>query len=144
MNEGIWIPFIVFFSIFGYLALHRYLEYKETVALAEKGLIKPREPGDGKDSLRWGIVITAIGLALTVGLYPLGALVDRGGTTFPLGFGPWMLVGLLPLFFGLGLILIYLVTRPEDAAGATNSAASPAPDWPVLPAPGGGETAPPT
>ena len=32
-----------------------------------------------------------------------------------MGFGPWMILGLLPLFIGLGLILIYVVTRePKD------------------------------
>ena len=38
--------------------------------------------GNGKDTLRWGIVIAAVGLALCVGLYPIGLLP---GNTFPLG-----------------------------------------------------------
>ncbi|HEY4689503.1 MAG TPA: DUF6249 domain-containing protein [Anaerolineae bacterium] len=114
--------FLIPFVFFAFL---RYLRYKETLALAEKGLARPEQVrGNGKDTLRWGIAITAIGLALCVGLYPLGA----SRSVYPLGFGPWMLIGLLPTFFGLALVLIYVLTRekkPEDksseATGTTSS-----------------------
>jgi hypothetical protein len=122
MREEIAIPFIVFASVFGYLAWRRYLEYRETVALAEKGLVKPHTPGDGKDSLRWGIVLTGLGLALTLGMWPIGFVV---GGEFPLGIGPWLLPGLVTLFVGLGLILVYMVTRPDPRAKPNGSAASP-------------------
>lgn len=93
--------------IFGFLAFLRYMNYKETLALAEKGLTRPeRKAGDGL--LRWGIVMTAIGLALTLALYPLGY---SAGYDYPLHIGPWMLGGLVPLFLGLGLILLYVLTR---------------------------------
>jgi hypothetical protein len=119
MREEVAIPFIVFFSIFGYLAVRRYFEYKETVILAEKGLVKPRDAGDGKDGLRWGIVLAALGLALFLGSWTIGFVV---GHSFPLGLGPWLLPGLMTLFFGLGLILAHLVTRREEpAATATDS-----------------------
>jgi hypothetical protein len=49
-------------------------------------------------------------MALCVGLYPIGFVA---GSDFPLAFGPWMLAGLLPMFFGLGLVLIYVLTREE-------------------------------
>lgn len=101
--------------IFGFVAFMRYMSYRETLALAEKGLVHPermRQNG-GKGILRWGIIITALGLALCVGLYPLGWLFESGpgNMSFPLGFGPWMLFGLVPTFFGLALILIYVLTR---------------------------------
>jgi len=100
-----------FFLVFSFTIVMRYLNYRETMALAEKGLVRPdKRRSDGKDTLRWGIAITAIGLALMVGLYPIGFMVDRG---FPLGFGPWMLAGLIPAFFGLGLVLIYYLTQDE-------------------------------
>lgn len=100
-----------FVLLFGFIAVMRFLTYRETLALAEKGLVRPGQTrGDGKDTLRWGIVITAIGMALCAGLYPIGFIADVG---FPLGFGPWMLAGLLPTFFGLGLVLIYVLTREE-------------------------------
>src|SRR5262245_34426577 len=103
-DSEIAIPIIIFFSIFGYLAWRRYLEYRETIALAEKGLVKPRDTGDGKDSLRWGILFCALGLALTIGTWPIGFVIGRD---VPFGFGPWLLPGLMTLFFGLALILIY-------------------------------------
>jgi hypothetical protein len=116
MDEAVTIPLaslLFFLLLFGFLALMRYMSYRETLDLAEKGLVRGdlRRGGNGKDTLRWGIVITAVGLALCLGLWPLGFL---GRTQFPLGFGPWMLAGLLPTFFGLGLVLIYVVTREKE------------------------------
>lgn len=118
MNDFLFpcVAFIGFFGLlFGLIAIMRYLSYREMLALAEKGLVRPdRARGNGKDTLRWGIVIAAIGMALCVGLYPIGFV--GGGSRFPLGFGPWMLAGLLPMFFGLGLILIYVLTREDKKA----------------------------
>lgn len=95
--------------IFGFLAFLRYMNYKETIALAEKGLTRP-EKKSGKGLLRWGIVITALGFALSLGLYPLGF---DSGQNYPLHFGPWMLGGFVPLFLGLGLVLIHYLTEKE-------------------------------
>ena len=105
-----------FALLFGFIVVMRYLGYRETLALAEKGLVRPdrMRGGNGKDTLRWGIAIAAIGMALCVGLFPIGFI--GGGSRFPLGFGPWMLAGLLPMFFGLGLILIYVLTREDKKA----------------------------
>ncbi len=101
-----------FFLLFAFIGIMRYLSYRETMALAEKGLVRPdRARGNGKDTLRWGIAITAIGMALCVGLYPIGFV--GSGSNFPLGLGPWMLGGLIPTFFGLALVLIYVLTREE-------------------------------
>ena len=92
--------------IFGFLAFLRYMNYKETIALAEKGLTKPGSKSN-KNLLRWGIVVTAIGFALTIGLYTIGfASADN----YPLHLGPWMLGGFVPLFLGIGLILIHYLT----------------------------------
>ncbi|HYN88396.1 MAG TPA: DUF6249 domain-containing protein [Ardenticatenaceae bacterium] len=99
-----------------FAAFYRYLRYKETVALAEKGLVRPESAErDGASSLRWGLIVTALGMALCIGLYPVGFLEDVG-EAFPLRFGPWMLIGLIPTFFGLALIVIYLVTYEEKSA----------------------------
>ena len=95
----------------GFIFGMRYLNYKETMELAEKGLVRPaRANGNGKAALIWGIIITAIGLALIIGLWPLGIMVNSNA---PLGFGPWMLTGLIPTFFGLALVLIHVLTREE-------------------------------
>jgi hypothetical protein len=127
--EAITIPcasLAFFLLVFGFIALMRYLNYRETLALAEKGLVRGGRlrgnGGNGKDTLRWGIAITAVGMALCVGLYPLGFLGGR--SSFPLGFGPWMLVGLIPTFFGIGLVLIYALTResPGDKPPSASAA----------------------
>jgi len=97
--------------VFGFILLMRFLAYRETMELAEKGLVKPQRNGTGKGTLVWGILITAIGLALLLGLWPLG--YSFGASQFPLGFGPWMLAGLVPTFFGVALILIYVLTRED-------------------------------
>jgi 4-hydroxybenzoate polyprenyltransferase len=103
--------FLVFGIVFGFFAFLRYMRYRETLALAEKGLLSARYESNGKGALRWGVVFTALGTALCLGLYPLGWVVARG--QYPLNFGPWMLFGLLPAFFGLALVTIYLVTREK-------------------------------
>jgi phosphate/sulfate permease len=95
--------------IFGFLAFLRYMNYKETIALAEKGLTKP-ETKSGKGLLRWGIIITAIGFALTIGLYTIGF---NSANNYPLHLGPWMLGGFVPLSLGIGLILLHVLTTRE-------------------------------
>ena len=72
MNEYIFIicGFTLFFGkmlliIFGFFGYLRWMRYKETIILAEKGLLRPENGnGKGKGTLRWGIVITALGIAL--------------------------------------------------------------------------------
>jgi hypothetical protein len=132
--------------LFGLVAFWRYMNYRETIALAEKGLVKP-ERRSGSGTLFWGIGLTAVGLALCLGLWPIGFFV---GSRFPLGLGPWMLAGLLPMFFGLGLILFYVLTReaPADEKASRPAGPSVAPTGPAsLPnppaAPPGAPAAPP-
>ena len=110
-----------FALLFAFIILMRYLSYRETLALADKGLVRPGHRGgngSGKDTLRWGISLTAIGLALCLSLYPIGLLP---GMKFPMGIGPWMMVGFLPTFFGLGLVLIYVLTHEKTEAPAKPS-----------------------
>ena len=95
--------------IFGFLAFLRYLKYRETIAFAEKGLTPP-ETKSNQPLLRWGIVLTALGLALTIGLYFAGFTTYDD---FPLHLGPWMLGGLIPLFLGLGLVLLHYLTEKD-------------------------------
>jgi hypothetical protein len=91
----------------------RYLRYRETIALAQHGLLR-EDRGPARrprgDAQRWGIIITALGAALSCGLYPIGFIA---GDAFPLGYGPWMLVGFLPLAFGIALLLIHRVSQDE-------------------------------
>jgi hypothetical protein len=99
----------VLLVIFGFLAFLRYMNYRETIALAEKGLTRP-ETKNSKGFLRWGIIITGLGLALSLGLYPIGFSTGNG---YPLHLGPWMLGGFVPLFLGLGLLLLHFLTQKD-------------------------------
>lgn len=95
--------------IFGFLAFLRYMNYRETIALAEKGLTRP-EKKSGKGLLRWGILLASLGLALSLGLYFIGF---NSPNDYPLHLGPWMLGGFVPLFLGLGLVLLHFLTGQE-------------------------------
>lgn len=100
----------VLLVIFGFIAFLRYMNYRETIALAERGVTRPErtEAKDSKGLLRWGVIVTTLGVALSVGLYPIGFAT---GYDYPLHLGPWMLGGFVPLFLGLGLILLHVLTR---------------------------------
>ena len=95
--------------ILGFIALLRYLNYRETMALAEKGLTPPAAKNN-KPLLRWGIILICLGIALTIGLYFAGFAAYEN---YPLHLGPWMLGGLIPLFLGLGLVLLHFLTEKE-------------------------------
>ncbi|MCI0395324.1 MAG: hypothetical protein L0332_12355 [Chloroflexi bacterium] len=102
--------------IFGFFAFLRYMRYKETLALAERGLVRPGHVGNGngRGTLRWGLVTFFLGLALCMGMWPIGFFVYSPGDGVPFGLGPWMLVGLLPMFFGLALLVLYALGRSES------------------------------
>jgi hypothetical protein len=106
------------FSIpFAFFAYIRYLRYKETITLAERGLLRPSASRNGRGTLRWGIVLTFVGLALVLGLLPVGWFVADADS--PMMLGPWLLLGCLPMFFGMALLVIYALTRndaPESVA----------------------------
>jgi hypothetical protein len=88
------------------------------VTLAEKGLLPvwyARQPQVSRRLLGWGIGLAMLGVALVIGLWPIGlsdAVVDH----YPLGFGLWMLIGLIPFFIGLGLVILYFITRKENGS----------------------------
>jgi len=112
---GIGFSVALIFSIpFAFFAFMRYLRYKETVALAEQGLLRPQQRRKDRQTTKWGIVITAVGLAFTCGLWPMG-FID-GAPDFPFAFGPWMLIGLLPMFFGIALIIIGTINKHDNEA----------------------------
>lgn len=108
--------FVAFFVlIFGTIALLRWFQHKEVLAMAEKGLLPdqyakylkaPRPRGRG--FLVWGLVLAGLGLALVLGL--LAVAINN------VYMSPLLLLGLMPLFIGLGLLIVYFVTRKEDKA----------------------------
>jgi hypothetical protein len=101
----------VLLVIFGFLAFLRYMQYRETIALAERGLSRPeRSEAKNKRLLRWGILVTGLGIALSLGLYFAGF---DSSENYPLRLGPWMLGGFVPLFLGLALILSHVLTQKD-------------------------------
>ena len=101
---------LVFSLPFAFVAFMRYLRYKERIALAEQGVV-PREAvqtAGVSRMLRWGIIFAAVGLALScsvvMGLMMLVVAGGRSGAF--LLIVPVMFLVLLPLFFGVSLIVI--------------------------------------
>ncbi len=118
---------------FGFIVLLRYLHHKERMALITQG-INPAAPHRTEDPqrlirsrrmLRAGLIIAMVGLALTVGLYPVGFFLPAT-ITAPFHLGPWLLPGLIPLGVGVALIVSYYLEQnvqgsqttqtPEDAS----------------------------
>jgi hypothetical protein len=112
-----------------FITLNRYISFKERVALAQLGFSIEDLNRDaakkkyGNRGVLWGGVITAMsGLALLLGLATIGV-------------GAWLLGGLLPLFVGLGMVLIYFMTLgpapsvevsiPTNASNAPEKSAEP-------------------
>lgn len=95
----------IFLMIFSFIGFMRYMRYRETIALAEKGLLRQNETNsNGKGSLRWGVIIAFIGLGLSLGMCPTALF---SGTPEFLVAGTFL--GLVPMFFGLGLIVSYII-----------------------------------
>ena len=121
------IPIAFLVVIFGTIVMMRWFKHREIMMLAEKGLLPeqyalymsaPRGRG-GRRLLGWGIALVMVGLALMIGLYPIGFVGRLGpehGSWYPLNFGPWMLGGLIPLFIGLALLITYFLTRREEVS----------------------------
>jgi len=96
-----------------FITINRYITYRERVELARLGFSledltkQAAQAHRGNSGVLWGGVITAAGgVALLLGLSTLGT-------------GVWLLGGLIPLFVGLGMVLIYLMTRGAPASPAT-------------------------
>jgi hypothetical protein len=106
-----------FIILFGFLLLLRYINYRENMKLAEKGLISQstQKNKPKKGLLISGWIFTIVGFLATIIFWLFGINVTGSayGRNFPLGLGPWMLLGLLPLFLGLILLLIYVVRSPS-------------------------------
>ena len=88
--------------------------------MAEKGLLPEQlakyaraSRSQGRGFLVWGLVLAGLGLALILGLLPVAIMSAYNG--------PLLLLGLIPLFIGVGLLIVYFVTRKEDRASETKA-----------------------
>jgi hypothetical protein len=106
---------IALLTFLGFLVLLRYIDHRERMAMISRGLDPGRLRWQRKGSgvLRAGLIIFMVGLALTVGLYPIGFMIPD--YTMPFRAGPWLLPGLIPLGVGVALIIsYYLAPLPSD------------------------------
>ncbi len=105
----------IFLIIFGFFAFMRYLRYKETIALAERGLLRPsrRQRNSGRNMFKWGVLILSVGIGLFCTLTPLAAMTGE-----PEAAVIGIILGALPASFGIGLILVDRYTRKEEEGDA--------------------------
>ena len=116
------VPTAFLIAIFGTIVLVRWFRHREILAMVEKGLLPAQyaqymsasRGRGGRGLLGWGIALVMLGLALMIGLWPLGFTRAGVENPYPLRFGPWMLTGLIPLFIGLALLIIYFLTRNNE------------------------------
>jgi hypothetical protein len=119
------IPTALLVAIFGTIVALRWFKHREIMAMVEKGIVPQRYDTpprrNGRALLGWGIVMAALGLALVVGLWPIGFARAGMASRYPLNFGPWMLMGLIPFAFGLALLIIYFLLRKENGNGSSSA-----------------------
>ncbi|MDO9088382.1 MAG: hypothetical protein Q7U53_19410 [Anaerolineaceae bacterium] len=108
-----------FIILFGFLLLMRYLNYRENLKLAEKGIFphKKQVSKPKKGFLTAGVILTIVGFLSTLIFWFLGIRVFYLGGNFPLGLGPWVLLGLIPFFVGLVFLLIFVINSPSNGRG---------------------------
>jgi hypothetical protein len=102
---------------FGFIILLRYIDHRERMALIARGIdpYSLRRQRRGVGVLRAGLIIAMVGLALTIGLYPLGFMLPVTITEAPLHFGPWLLPGLIPLGVGSALVIGYYLGQDNQS-----------------------------
>ncbi len=115
---------LVLLAFLSFLSLRRYMEHRERMAMIARGITPPdkrrntlsqplliRRPG----VLQAGLITAMVGLALTLGLYPIGFYVPQA-LVGPYHLGPWLLAGLIPLAVGCALIMGHYLTpgRPLE------------------------------
>ena len=98
---------------FGFIVLLRYLQHREHMAMISSGMhpASLRRQRRSAGMLRAGLIIAMVGLALTIGLYPIGFILPPIYATIPWHLGPWLLPGLIPLGVGVALIASYYLER---------------------------------
>ena len=104
-------PVIGMISFFGFAAFLTYMYYntrhRERMALIESG----QDAGifkslpKGVSSLKWGLVLTMIGLALGIGIFA-DVTMDHDG--------PVVTIPLVFLFAGIGFIIFYKIIKDQE------------------------------
>jgi len=101
-------PFLIAASGIAYAAFRTYLKHKERMAMIEKGLIPPdwEKEDDGPHINLQGhggpVVVTLVGVAITLGLLTIG-------------IGPWLLGGLIPTAIGCALLINQMIKESKES-----------------------------
>src|SRR5689334_9639392 len=115
---------LILLAFLSFLSLRRYLEHRERMAMIARGITPPDKRRNTRPQplfirragvLHGGLITAMVGLALTLGLYPIGFYVPQS-LVGPYHLGPWLLAGLIPLAVGSALILGHYLTpgRPIE------------------------------
>jgi hypothetical protein len=120
-------PSVLIIAALVFVAVMRYISYRERVALLEHGadldliLRNQQLSRRGNRGILWAGTITATsGLGLLAGLWMLGP-------------GIWLMAGFVPLFIGLGMLGIYYVTLGSTATAHNDPPPTSTDDEAVLP-----------
>ncbi|TMC23922.1 MAG: hypothetical protein E6J34_01375 [Chloroflexi bacterium] len=115
-----WLTVVAIFFVF--IVLLRYLHHKERMALITHGMHPDvaRKQRRSRGILRAGLITGMVGLALTVGLYPVGFFLPFSPAA-PFHLGPWLLPGLIPLGVGLALIISYYLEQNNQGSEEEHS-----------------------
>lgn len=115
------LTFILIVFVIGVVVIvMRWFRHRERLAMIERGLVPPDAPAiksagrKGKGLLIGGLGLAALGLALLCAALFL-ALPMLTGLSSPVGLSSLGLAhvpGLLVLFMGIALLIVYLVARP--------------------------------
>ncbi|MCC7021103.1 MAG: hypothetical protein IT332_15180 [Ardenticatenales bacterium] len=132
---------VLFFGlVFAFLGWLRWMRFREMIALADRGFAPADAPNGTNRTLRWALILVALGLALSCGLAPVA--IDN------IRAFPSLIPGLTLLFLGLAFLLYWLVTGGRDhlmKAGGPAAAIrpiAPPPSAPPAPAWSSDETQP--
>jgi hypothetical protein len=115
MEAGIIIPVFFFLTVLLIWGSIILTKHKERMQIIEKGLSAEdmkalyssvARPSSPLTSLKWGIVIALVGLAVLIGVWL--------NTTYYVADGVYP--GLIGVFGGLGLILFYRIASRKSAA----------------------------
>lgn len=100
-------PFMIAALGIAFAAFRRYLKHKEWMAMIEKGIVPPDWAREDVASQVFRhtqsspIVVTLIGVALTLGLLTIG-------------IGPWLIGGLVPTAIGCGMLIHQMIKESEE------------------------------
>ncbi|PKO15270.1 MAG: hypothetical protein CVU39_11745 [Chloroflexi bacterium HGW-Chloroflexi-10] len=112
--------FVFFILLFGFLLLMRYINYKENVKMADGGIVQLQKPKRNRWLLVVGWIGSVLGVLLSAVIWVVGIKTINEAGLYPLALGPWMLIGLAPLFFGLCMLLIYVILAPAQQKAAVS------------------------